>query len=81
MAIAAAEYAKAGASTWRAKDAVRTLADGHPPPVDWPWATRWWKPKDRVRNLERAGALIIAELERIERNALPLQSEINKVEP
>ena len=33
-------------------------------PPHWPWALNWWKPKDRRRDLIRAGALIVAELER-----------------
>jgi|GEM_PF-5624672 len=33
----------------------------------WPWELRWWKPKTRRENLIRAGALIAAELDRIER--------------
>jgi hypothetical protein len=32
----------------------------------WSWFA-WWKPKDRRRNLVRAGALILAEIERIDR--------------
>lgn len=35
----------------------------------WPWARKWWKPKDRRRDLVRAGALIIAEIERLDRDA------------
>lgn len=36
----------------------------------WPWAAKWWKPsKDPRRNLEKAGALILAEMERIDRAA------------
>ena len=35
----------------------------------WPWHRDWWKPKDRRRDLVRAGALIIAEIERIDRAA------------
>lgn len=35
----------------------------------WPWALSWWKPKDRRRDLVRAGALIIAEIERLDRLA------------
>lgn len=27
------------------------------PPSRWPFSPEWWKPKDRQRNLERAGAL------------------------
>lgn len=30
----------------------------------WPWDPEWWKPKDRDRDLIRAGALIAAELDR-----------------
>lgn len=33
----------------------------------WPWAMEWWKPKDRRRNLIKAGALILAEIERLDR--------------
>lgn len=35
----------------------------------WPWGWKWWKPKDRRRDLVRAGALIIAEIERLDRAA------------
>ena len=40
------------------------------PPVSWPWEVRWWKPKDRRRDLVRAGALILAEIERLDRIGL-----------
>jgi predicted RNase H-like nuclease (RuvC/YqgF family) len=33
----------------------------------WPWHAKWWKPKDRISNLVRAGALIAAEIDRIQR--------------
>lgn len=33
----------------------------------WPWSPDWWKPKDRRRDLIRAGALIVAEIERLDR--------------
>lgn len=33
----------------------------------WPWARKWWKPKDPRRDLVRAGALIVAEIERLDR--------------
>jgi hypothetical protein len=36
----------------------------------WPWDREWWKPKDHRRNLIKAGALIVAEIERIDRAAL-----------
>ena len=31
------------------------------------WAARWWKPKTRRQNLIRAAALILAEIERLDR--------------
>jgi hypothetical protein len=32
----------------------------------WPWDEKWWKPsKDPIRNLVKAGALIAAEIDRI----------------
>lgn len=40
------------------------------PPSDWPWADEWWKPsKNMRRNLVKAGALILAEIERRDRAA------------
>ena len=36
-------------------------------PVPWPWVAKWWKPKDTRKDLVRAAALIIAEIERIDR--------------
>lgn len=36
-------------------------------PDDWPWDTEWWKPKDPRRDLVRAAALLIAEIERLDR--------------
>ncbi|MGY9961683.1 ead/Ea22-like family protein [Citrobacter freundii] len=38
-------------------------------PWGWPWDASWWKPKTRRRNLVKAGALILAEIERIDRAA------------
>ncbi|MDE2106773.1 MAG: hypothetical protein KGL39_56685, partial [Patescibacteria group bacterium] len=34
-------------------------------PMSWNWS--WWKPKDRRRDLARAGALIAAEIDRLDR--------------
>lgn len=36
-------------------------------PTVWPWEDSWWKPKDRRRDLIRAAALIVAEIERLDR--------------
>lgn len=38
--------------------------------VFWPWAENWWKPGDRRRELIKAAALILAEIERIDRAAI-----------
>jgi hypothetical protein len=51
--------------------AMHTLAypAGDPPPA-WPFAASWWKPSaDTRRNLMKAGALIAAEIERLDRAA------------
>jgi len=60
MAIAAACYADPG----------RKMSDHYPCPAAWPWEPRWWKPKDRRRDLVRAAALIIAEIERLDRTSV-----------
>lgn len=41
--------------------------EGEAPPAVWPWDWKWWKPKGRRRNLVKAGALILAEIERLDR--------------
>ncbi len=35
----------------------------------WPWDEEWWKPKSARENLVRAGALVLAEIERLDRAA------------
>jgi hypothetical protein len=36
-------------------------------PCIWPWAKSWWKPRDARANYVRAAALLLAEIERIDR--------------
>ncbi|WP_285536011.1 hypothetical protein [Brucella sp. NBRC 12950] len=36
-------------------------------PLKWPWSDAWWKPDGYRRNLVKAGALILAEIERLDR--------------
>lgn len=37
------------------------------PPRGWPWPATSWKPRDRASNLRRAGALLLAEGDRLAR--------------
>lgn len=39
------------------------------PPRPWTWPDEWWKPTNRRRDLVKAGALILAEIERLDRAA------------
>ena len=48
------------------------------PPDDWPWTPEWWKPStSQRRNLVKAGALILAEIERLDRlSDVPVQGSV-----
>jgi hypothetical protein len=35
----------------------------------WPWDWNWWKSRDRRRDLVKAAALLVAEIERLDRAA------------
>ncbi|ARC37850.1 hypothetical protein A6J80_17185 [Paracoccus yeei] len=41
----------------------------------WPWSPEWWKPTGRRRDLVKAGALILAEIERLDRAALSPETD------
>jgi hypothetical protein len=44
------------------------LVDERGLPFGWPWQKLWWKPSpDPIRNLVKAGALIAAEIDRLQR--------------
>lgn len=43
--------------------------------TNWPWAAEWWKPTNPRRDLVKAGALILAEIERMDRIAPAQESE------
>ncbi|MDT9357156.1 ead/Ea22-like family protein [Escherichia coli] len=67
MAFAASCYAfHSAAASWDFED-DGTPYDIHQAPKNWPWDSRWWKPTSPRRDLVKAGALIIAEIERIDR--------------
>jgi hypothetical protein len=40
----------------------------------WPWDSKWWKPRDKRRNLVKAGALILADIERLDRTPSTAQA-------
>ncbi|WP_025132173.1 hypothetical protein [Pseudomonas sp. PH1b] len=44
-------------------------------PEAWPWMAESWRPRDQHRNLVKAGALILAEIDRLDRAAASLQKE------
>jgi hypothetical protein len=39
----------------------------HKVPMWWPWSWRWWKPTDPRRCLVKAGALVVAAIELLDR--------------
>lgn len=57
----------ASAYAWFAGTPDDWRADYHGAPPAWPWSLEWWKPRDRRHDLVRAGALIVAEIERLDR--------------
>lgn len=63
LAQAAAAYANYGTEAVNSQPAAELIF-----PPSWSWD--WWKPGDHRRNLVKAGALIIAEIERLDRKAL-----------
>ena len=67
MAVAASCYAAFTAESdgFRAADRETTR------PEAWPWAARWWKPTTRRRDLIKAAALLVAEIERLDRMEPP----------
>lgn len=45
-------------------------------PSSWPFGPEWWKATERRRDLIKAGALIVAEIERLDRLHEPRSKEI-----
>lgn len=69
----AGELAAAGSAyAIAAADALHPLSqgDGHfdeGPPLSWPWGRAWWKPGAARRMLVKAAALLLAEIDKIDR--------------
>lgn len=61
------EMAEAAGCYLLFSDSHRTAGD---PPLLWPLASEWWKPGDRRRELVKAVALGLAEIERFDRAAI-----------
>lgn len=62
---AALDYAKFSAVLVRDPTAAE-LRERRTPSADWPWHSSWWRPSDDpIRNLVKAGALIVAEIDRL----------------
>ena len=49
--------------------AIHAHNQGFSTPAHWPWSPDWWKQSGARRDLVKAGALILAEIERIDRAA------------
>lgn len=61
MLVAAVCYLAVPGSPWKP-------LSSSPTPALWPWDTAWWKPSDDpIRNLVKAGALVAAEIDRLQR--------------
>lgn len=69
IAKAASCYAYEGSRTEHQRS-----GDVGVPPLHWPWSERWWKPTTPRRDLVKAAALLLAEIERIDRAATKLAS-------
>lgn len=50
---------------WHGTDKAPTEMKKNGAPLGWPWDVEWFKPRDRRRNLIRAGALMLAERDRL----------------
>lgn len=57
----------AQAAACYAENSVDVNGPNNSVPAMWPWHDSWWKPGDRRRDLVKAGALIVAEIERLDR--------------
>jgi hypothetical protein len=78
LASAAACYAVNAASELHPYDGLGVQDIGTVP--WWPWDKAWWKPKDPIRDLARAGALIAAEMDKLlraEAKAVPSEGKEN----
>lgn len=72
LASAAASYAQCAGL--QGEGTTNENAFKTPYVENWPWSENWWKPSpDPRRNLVKAGALILADIERLDRAAIAAQ--------
>ena len=68
LSEAGACYATVASAMVRGASADEFSADMMIAEDEWPWEEDWWKPsEDPIRNLAKAGALIAAEIDRLQR--------------
>lgn len=67
LSTAASAYTQVASAQVRGASAEEFPADLLLQDGIWPWDEKWWKPGDARRNLVKAGALILAEIERLDR--------------
>jgi hypothetical protein len=78
LALVAAYYAMDEQQRF---DELSTNDDPNEPPTAFPWDKKWWKPspENRIRELQKAGALIAAEIDRLQndniKSSLPLGAQ------
>lgn len=65
LVCAAQAYIQSAVLLGHSKKNVREYIEDHYWPVK--WGVEWFKPKDPIRDLTRAGALIAAEIDRLKR--------------
>lgn len=63
---------------WAGTDKAAPI-DSDGAPLSWPWDVKWWKPRDRRSNLIRAGALCLAEKDRLGRQTGHVDHKFNLV--
>lgn len=61
------ELSKAGIC-YATPEMYRRYSENHSELLGWPWDMKWWKPTpmDRIKELVKAGALIAAEIDRLQ---------------
>lgn len=74
LPLAGAAYAYYASTSLRHSSGMRLKLEDEAPPF-WPWSPHWWKPGLPRRMLVKAAALILAEIERIDRAIARAQQE------